>query len=86
MNPQKLKETDLHVHTVGCYHPEALFEMARDCYREINWNRFGFLESYEQIFGVRLDPVAAFERAANTGSLDEIREISVYEYQPEWSV
>lgn len=83
MNPQKLKETDLHVHTVGCYHPEELFEMARDCYHEINWNRFGFLERYEQIYGVRLDPIAVFDRACNTGSLDEIREISVYEYHPE---
>ena len=82
MDPRRLKETDLHVHTVGCYHPGQLLDMARDCYRRINWNRFGFLDRYEGIFGVRLDPVGIFERAVDTGSLDELREVSVYEYRP----
>lgn len=82
VDAQRLRETELHVHTVGCYHPDQLFEMARDCYRQIHWNRFGFLDRYEQIFGVRLDPVAIFERASRNGSLDEIREVSVYEYHP----
>ncbi len=77
---QKLKETDLHVHTVGCYHPQQLFEMAKDCYREINWMRFGFLERYRDVFGVQPDPVAVFERACNTLDLQELEEISVYQY------
>jgi len=80
MDQSRLSKTELHVHTVGCYHPEDLLSMVRDCYREINWNRFGFLDRYESVFGVRLDPVAMFERALATGSLDEIREAGVYNW------
>ncbi|MGE5652879.1 MAG: adenosine deaminase [Bacillota bacterium] len=77
------RQAELHVHTVGCYTPEDLFAMAKDHYREINWNRFSFLDRYERIFGVRLDPVAVFERACATGSLDEIRQIAIYSYHPD---
>jgi hypothetical protein len=59
----RLQQTELHVHTSGCYRPADLWRLARDCYREINWNRFSFLDRYEQIIGVRLDPVAMFDRA-----------------------
>lgn len=81
MSPS-LEQTDLHVHTIGCYHPDDLFRMARHCYREINWNRFRFLERYEQVFGVRLDPVAMFDRASSSGSLDEISDVAIYRYHP----
>lgn len=78
-----VKQADLHVHTVGCYHPEDLFAMAKNYYREIDWNRFRFLERYERIFGAKLDPVGIFARACATGSLDEIRQIVIYPYHPD---
>ena len=82
MDPDRLSRTDLHVHTVGCYHPEDLFNMVRDCYRRVNWNRFGFLERYERVFGVRLDPIAMFDRVQETGLLDQVREVAVYRHHP----
>lgn len=74
-----LKKTDLHVHIIQCLYPEDLFELARDYYKEINWNRFSFLDRYEEIFHVRLDPISIFERAIETGHLSKIREISCYQ-------
>src|SRR5581483_4330871 len=75
-----LKKSDLHVHTTGCYFPEDLLELAKDCYRDINWNRFGFQDRYERIFGIRLNPIDIFDRAVTTGSLDELRSVSTYPY------
>lgn len=56
--------------------------MVRDCYHRVNWNRFGFLERYERVFGVRLDPVALFDRARDTGLLDQVREVVVCRHHP----
>lgn len=78
-----LKKSDLHVHITGCYFPEDLLELAKDCYRDINWNRFGFLDRYERIFGIRLNPIDIFDHAHATGSLDELRSISIYPYTPQ---
>lgn len=75
-----MKKADLHVHVLQSLYPEDLFEMAKNHYREINWNRFNFLDRYEEIFGIRLDPIAMFERAIETGSLGEIEETMVYKY------
>ncbi len=41
-----LKKTDLHVHVLQCLYPEDLFQLAKECYREINWNRFNCLDRY----------------------------------------
>ncbi len=82
MDPRKLVQADLHVHTVGCYHPEDLLAMVEDCYHQVNWDRFGFLDRYEQVFGIRLDPIAMFDSALASGSLDEIREVAVYRWDP----
>ncbi len=78
-----LKKSDLHVHLPGCYFPEDLFEMAKGCYREINWNRWEFLDRYEHIFGFRLNPVDLFDRATATGDLAELRSVSTYPYTPD---
>ncbi|HLZ63904.1 MAG TPA: hypothetical protein VKR06_43805 [Ktedonosporobacter sp.] len=78
-----LKKSELHVHIPGCYFPEDLLELAKDCYRDINWNRFGFLDRYERIFGIRLNPIDIFDRALATDSLDELRSISTYSYKPQ---
>lgn len=78
-----LKKSDLHVHITGCYFPEDLLELAKDCYRDINWNRFGFQYRYERIFGIRLNPIEIFDRALATGSLDELRSVSTYPYTPQ---
>lgn len=75
LNP--LEKSDLHVHLWGCYYPEDLFEMARDSYNDIDWNRFDFLDRYEEVFGVRPDPVQIFEEAKQTGSFDKIMQIAV---------
>lgn len=75
-----LKKTDLHVHIVQSLYPEDLFLLAKDHFYEINWNRFGFLDKYKQIFGIALDPISIFERAVKTGSIKEIENICCYPY------
>lgn len=85
MEPERLASTDLHVHTSGCYTPEDLFNMVKDCYREVNWNRFSFLDRYETVFGTCLDPVGMFDRAHANHSLDEISQVATYRWHPEGS-
>jgi len=47
----KLKHVELHIHLLQSLYPEDLFNMAKDIYREIDWNRFSFLDRYEAIYG-----------------------------------
>lgn len=75
-----LKQTDLHVHIVQALYPEDLFHLAKNHFREINWNRFEFLNRYKQVFGVDLDIVSVFERAIISGSIKEIEDICSYRY------
>ncbi|WDV48051.1 hypothetical protein PV797_10225 [Clostridiaceae bacterium M8S5] len=78
-----LKKTELHVHVLQCLYTEDLFELAKNHYTEINWNRFDFLNKYESIFGVKLNPIEIFERAVRTGSLEEIEEVYCYKFRGE---
>ncbi len=78
MSLDTLKKGDLHIHLWGAYYPEDLFAMARDYYREIDWNRFDFLQRYEEIYKEKLDPVEIFAEAEKTGSLEKIREIALF--------
>lgn len=80
MKDNTLKTVDLHVHLLQSLYPEDIFEMAKECYKEINWNRFGFLDRFEKIYGIRLDPIAMFERAVKSGSIAEIEQTMVYNY------
>ena len=81
MRDSILKRSELHIHLLQALYPSDIFEMAKDVYREINWNRFGFLDRYEKIYGVRLDPIAMFDRAVKNGSIQEIEEVMVYSYE-----
>ncbi len=85
MRNNTLKTTDLHVHLLQSLYPEDIFEMAKECYKEINWNRFGFLDRFEKIYGVRLDPIEMFERAVKSSSISEIEQTMVYKYNEKGS-
>lgn len=76
-----LKKADLHVHVLQCLYPEDIYELAIDHYKEINWNRFNFLDKYEKNFGTRLHPVKMFEKAEITGDLSEIRDVACYKFK-----
>ena len=73
-----LKKTDLHVHLLQSLYPQDVFELGKDHYRAIDWNRFDFLNRYEDIVGVRLTPVEMFERGLKTGLLDDIDAAMVF--------
>ena len=73
-----LKDTYLHVHLLQSLYPEDILNLAKDQYRNIDWNRFVFLERYQSIIGEALDPPAMIEKALKTGSLKEIEEVMVY--------
>lgn len=76
-----LKKCDLHVHVQQSLYPEDLFLLAKDHYKEINWNRFGFLDRYKEVFGITLDPIALFDNAVKTNDLSGIEEIGCYKYK-----
>lgn len=78
-----LNKIELHVHLLQSLYPEDIYKLAKDCYHEINWNRFAFLDRYEKIFGIRLDPIAIFDRATQSGSLEEIKNVALYHYKPD---
>ena len=80
MTKNFLKETELHVHLLQCLYPEDIFNLAKDNYKEINWNRFGFLERYEKIYKKKIDLVKMFEKAIKTGSIEEIKDVMTYKY------
>jgi hypothetical protein len=69
---------DLHVHLLQSLFPADIFALARDVYREINWNRFRFLESFEKVYGYALDPIGIFKRAIAHGSLQELTDVMTY--------
>lgn len=77
MSASPLTQCDLHVHTWGCYHPEDLVHMARDCHRDVDWNLFNFPQVYENAHGTAIDPAAIFEEAVATGSMEKVRDVSV---------
>ena len=80
MKDSPLKKCDLHVHLLQSLYPEDIFQLAKDVYHKINWNRFNFLDRYETIYGIRLEPISMFEKAIKMGSLDEIKDAMTYEY------
>lgn len=65
-NLQLLKGCELHVHAAGCLYPDDLLSLAKDYYREIDWERY--IEQYEAAYGVRPDPRRMFEEALATDS------------------
>ena len=56
-----LKKTELHVHLLQCLHPKDIFDLGKEVYQDINWNRFNFLDRFENIYGYKIDPIAIFE-------------------------
>lgn len=80
MNDNRLKKSELHVHLLQSLYPEDIFQLAKNIYNDINWNRFNFLDRYEEVYGIRINPINIFEQAINTGSLKEIEDIMTYKY------
>jgi hypothetical protein len=78
MNP--LKKTELHVHLLQCLHPKDIFDLGKDVYQDINWNRFNFLARFENIYGYKIDPIAIFEEVIATGSLRSLEDVMIYKY------
>jgi hypothetical protein len=73
-----MKKTDLHVHLLQSLFPEDVYRIARPVFAEIDWNRFGFLDRYEKLIGVRLDPARMFEGADPQASIREIAAAMVF--------
>ena len=66
-NLSLLNGCDLHLHVLGAYHAEDLLELGRDCYRDVNWNEFDFIESYKNVYGNDPRPIALFDDAVKNG-------------------
>lgn len=77
LNPLKY---DLHVHLLQALSIEDLYDLAKDIYHDINWNRFGFLDRYKKCFGRNLNPIAIFDEIKEKNSLEPLRKISVYKH------
>ena len=53
----------MHLHILGAYHAEDLLELGRDCYKEVNWNEFDFINTYRDTYGTDPRPIALFDDA-----------------------
>lgn len=71
---QILTGCELHVHGGGCLFPEDLLALGRDHYEQIDWNPY--IEFYEEVYGVRPDPVALFRKAlsGNATALEQFHQ------------
>ena len=58
---QLLKGCELHVHAAGCLYSDDILSLAKDHYRDIDWERY--VEQYEEAYGMRPDPYRMFEEA-----------------------
>ena len=76
-----LKGCELHVHLGGCLFAEDLLELGQDIYEEVDWSLF--VDSYEQAFGIRPDPVSLFREALAGGAAGRERLCHHYVVGPE---
>ncbi len=58
-----MRGCELHLHILGAYHTEDLLELGRDCYKEVNWDEFDFINTYRQAYGTDPRPIALFHDA-----------------------
>ena len=70
---QLLTGCELHVHGGGCLFPEDLLALGQDHYEQVDWNPY--IQFYEEVYGIRPDPVSLFRNALNGNSptLDQFR-------------
>ena len=62
MDPLHLAKTcELHVHPGGCLTAEDLIDLGKNDYNAIDWTLF--TDAYEEVYGVRPDPVALYNEA-----------------------
>lgn len=68
MDTDLQKGCELHVHIGGCLYVDDILAMGRDIYKEVDWSLY--IETYEQAYGVRPDPVRMFTDALTDGQPD----------------
>lgn len=76
-----LTKMDFHVHLLQSLYVEDLYDLAKNVYHEINWNRFGFLDRYKAFYHKELDPIHIFDQVKETGSLTALREVATYRHK-----
>ena len=71
--------SDLHLHILGAYTTEDMLALARDCYRQVDWNEEDFMETYNRLCEETIDPVALFEDALSSDTgMERLRRAYVY--------
>jgi adenosine deaminase len=70
------KTCELHIHLGGSVFADDLLELARDHYQQIDWSLF--VNSFEQAYGTRPDPVALIRDALDSQNLDHFKAHYVY--------
>ena len=73
---QRAKSSELHVHIGGCLTAEDLLELGRKDYKKVDWTLF--VEGYERVFGLPVDPIALYREALKSGGADVLRPYCVY--------
>jgi hypothetical protein len=71
-------DSDLHVHLLQSLYPEDVYDLARPVMAEIDWNRFDFLNRYEKIIGVRLDPNRILSQESRRVAITELAAAMVF--------
>ena len=71
--------SELHLHILGAYTTEDMLALARDCYRQVDWNEEDFMETYNRLCEETIDPVALFEDALSSDTgMERLRRAYVY--------
>lgn len=74
-NRSLIRGCELHLHILGAYHAEDLLELGRDCYKEVNWDEFDYINAYRRAYGTDPQPIALFDAAVKgcTNGVDRLK-------------
>ena len=70
------KTCELHIHLGGSLFTDALLDLSRDHYQQIDWSFF--VDNFEKAYGTRPDPIALFDEALDSQSLEKLKAHYVY--------
>ncbi|MEM7129438.1 MAG: adenosine deaminase [Chloroflexota bacterium] len=79
-NANLLTGCELHLHVLGAFYAEDIFELGKDHYQSIDWDQWGFVDAYEGAFCSRPDPIKIFEDALHDkqAGFERFKKLHVY--------
>ena len=74
-----LTACELHLHVLGAYDTQAMVDLGRSCYEDVDWDEDDFLQTYNRLCHQSIDPEALFRAALESPEgMEELRRAYVY--------